>query len=80
MAGGDFADFMLAIAVEGGPLDRTSIISQSARAPVKRHVLTGVTDDKLAAFVMAGQTNYKRSELCLSARGVYMGLKKARGS
>ncbi len=82
VAGGELLDFVLAVAVEGGPVDRVggeAGVGDRAGAPVKGHGVAGVADDQLAALVVAGQADDEGAELSFRARGVDVGLEEARG-
>ena len=70
-----FADLMLAVAVEGGPLEDRHLLW---RVPVVLYPSSGMSHNQLTAFVRARQADDQRAELKLVAGSVDVGLEKAR--
>lgn len=74
MTSRDLVDLMLAIAVEGGPLNIILI------SPVISHLLTTVGNAKLAATMTIRKAHDESAELCNSARGIDVRLELSRRS
>jgi hypothetical protein len=66
--GGELLDFMLAVAVEGGPVDGVARVLGSA--PVERDGVAGVAYDQLSSLVVAGQADDERAKLGFGAGSV----------
>ena len=78
VAGCDFTDLVLTVAVESSPLNRIS--PRLTRAPVKGGLLVSMANDQLAAFVVAWERDNERSELGFGAGSIDMGFEEAGGS
>jgi hypothetical protein len=81
MAIDDLKDLVLAVAVEGGPLDGGCILDVSSkRAPVEDHLVLVMSDSELAPLVHRRERHYKRANLVDSSGGVNVGFELPRGA
>ena len=63
-------NFMLAVTVEGCPLEERKIAIRGTLIPVERELLTRVADCELTAFVIDRQAHHEASDMVFASWGV----------